>query len=119
MPEPWFDPNTFGAWYGSIAGGVGGTIGGLLGAAAGSLAPKGIGRSWILGAMTLMVTLGISQLAFGAYAWMVGQPYGIWYGPLLCGFIFTLVIGGLIPVVRQRYREAEERRIEAAGLRSA
>jgi hypothetical protein len=119
MSEPWFDPNTFGGWYGAIAGGVGGTIGGLLGAAAGNLAPRGIGRRWIIGAMYVMAMLGIAQLVFGVYAWFAGQPYGIWYGPLLCGFIFPVVIGGLIPTVRQRYRQAEERRIEAAALRTA
>lgn len=118
MSEPWFDPNTFGAWYGAIAGGVGGAMGALIGTLGGTLAPRGIGRRWILGIMYFMVVAGVLQLVFGAYAWMAGQPYGIWYGPLLCGFIFTVVVGPLIPVLGQRYRQAEERRIAAAALRS-
>lgn len=31
MAEPWFDPNTFGAYFGGIGGGVGGTLLGVLG----------------------------------------------------------------------------------------
>jgi hypothetical protein len=119
MAEPWFDPNAFGGWYGGIVGGVGGSLGGLLGALAGSLAPRGVGRTWIIGAMYVLAAFGVSQLAFGAYAWLAGQPYGIWYGPVLCGVIFTTVVGGLIPMTKMRYRQAEERRIEAAALRTA
>ena len=119
MPEPWFEPNHFGAWYGALVGGVGGSLGGVLGALTGTLAPRGIGRPWVLGTMYFFVAAGVAQLLFGAYAWIAGQPWGIWYGPILCGVIFTAVIGGLIPVVRQRYRQAEDRRLEAEGLRNA
>lgn len=119
MAEPWFDLNQFGAWYGSIAGGGGGTLCGIVGALGGTLAPRGIGRRWILGLMYGLVVAGIAQLTFGIYALAVGQPYGIWYGPVLGGTVMTLVVGVLIPVVRWRYREAEERRVEAEGLRKS
>ena len=118
MVEPWFELGKFGALYGSIVGGGGGTLCGLLGALSGSLAPRGVGRPWIVGSMYLMVAVGISQLAFGAYAWFAEQPWGIYYGPLLAGFILSVVMGSLIPVVKLRYRQAEERRLEAAALRS-
>ena len=119
MVEPWFEPNHFGALYGSIAGGVGGSLGGILGALAGIFVPRGIGRSWILGAMYVFVAIGVAQLLFGTYAWIAGQPWGIWYGPLLCGFIYTAVIGPMIPMMKMRYRQAEERRMEAAALRKS
>jgi hypothetical protein len=119
MNEAWFDPNTFGAWFGAIVGGGGGTLGGLLGAAAGCLAPRGKGRAAILGGMTLFVVLGVAFLAFGLVALLAGQPYGIWYPPLLCGLIFSIVVGGLIPVVRLRYRQAENRRIDAQSIRAS
>jgi hypothetical protein len=119
MAEPWFDPSQFGAWYGTIAGGVGGTLGGVVGGLAGMLAPRGIGRRWILGLMYAIVALGLAQLSFGVYALLAGQPWGIWYGLVLCGSIYTVVLGALIPIVRLRYREAENRRVEAEGLRSS
>lgn len=119
MSEPWFNETLFGALYGSIAGSVGGTLGGLLGALAGVLAPRGKGRAFVLGAMWLFVGLGVAQVGFGVTALVLGQPWGIWFFPVLCGGIFTVVVGGLIPVVRQRYAEAEERRIQAEGLRTS
>ena len=117
MAEPWFDPNTFGAWFGTIAGGGLGTLGGLLGAAAGILAPRGKAKAVIVGAWYLTIAFGVAVLLFGVYALVVGQPWGIWYGPVLCGTIITIVMGGLLPVIRMRYRAAEQRRIDAEGLR--
>ncbi|MFQ5506159.1 MAG: hypothetical protein ACE5F1_15405 [Planctomycetota bacterium] len=115
--EPWFDPNRFGAWYGSVAGGGGGVIGGTLGALGGWLAPKGKGRSFVIGGMFCMLVFGLANLAFGITALVLGQPYGIWYGGLLCGVIFTAVTASLIPVMNKRYRQAEQRRMEAEDLR--
>ena len=120
MSDPWFpDPNMFGAIYGSVVGGVGGSLLGLLGAAAGTLAPQGKGRSWILGSMTAAVGLGVVQLAAGIVALATGQPYGIWYPLLLTGVIFTVVVGALLPVVRRRYDEAEQRRMQAESIRAS
>src|SRR5262245_14035810 len=117
MSEPWFNPIWFGALFGAIAGGVGGTLCGLLGAAAGVCAPRGIGRPWIMGGLVLMVLVGLASLAFGLYALAVGQPWAIWYGPVLTGVVLSVVMGGLIPVIRRRYAEAEARRMEATDLR--
>jgi hypothetical protein len=118
MAEPWFsDPNMFGAWFGSIVGGVGGTLAGLLGAAAGTLAPRGKGRAWVLGGMTVFAGLGVLLLGVGLVALFSGQPYGIWYPFTLCGAIFAGVCGSLVPVVRRVYDQAEERRMNAEALR--
>lgn len=120
MSEPWFsDPNQFGAWFGSIAGGVGGTLAGILGAAAGTLAPRGRGRKVVLGLMTLGAALGGLMALVGAYAFFTGQPYGIWYPLLLCGIIFAAVMGPLVPVVRRVYDRAEQRKLDAEGIRQA
>ena len=118
MVEPWFDPITFGSWFGAIAGGVGGTLCGCLGALTGVLAPKGRGRRVILGSMYLVVGIGLVLVLFGAVALVNGQPYAIWYGPIIAGTIFAIINGVLIPVVKRRYREAEERRVDAQSLRS-
>ena len=119
MSQPWFEPNTFGAWYGTIAGCAAGIFGGVIGGVGGYLAPRGVGRRWVLGAMWLMVVLGVIQLAGGAAAWWLGQPFGIWYCPLLCGVILCAVCGGLIPVFRARYAAAEQRRLASAALRQS
>ncbi len=94
-------------------------IGGILGAASGYLAPRGKGRSLILGAFTILVVVGLLHLAVGLYAYISGQPYSIWYPLVLIGIILTAVMGGLLPVVRKRYAEAEARRVNAAVLRQS
>lgn len=119
MVDPWFDPVRFGAYYGAIVGGGGGSLIGMMGGVIGYCASKGRARRAIVGFMYSVVLLGVAQLAFGAYAWSQGQPYGIWYPPLMSGVVFAAVMGGLIPVILARYREADGRRIEAAAIRGA
>jgi hypothetical protein len=119
MAEPWFDESTFGALFGSIVGGVGGSLMGILGGLAGWLAPKGVGRSWMVGAFGVFLLGGLVSLCFGIYALTCGQPYGIWYPLLLCGVLFTALTGGLLPVLRRRYAEAEQRRLEAENIRTS
>jgi len=119
MTQPWFDPIHFGALYGGLGGGILGGLGGVLGAATGVLAPKGKGRSFILGAFTVMMVIGVGNLVVGLFALFEGQPYGIWYPLVLIGGILTIVLGGLRPVVRKRYEQFEERKIEAAAFRRA
>ena len=119
MTEPWFDPIRFGALYGGVGGGLLGGLGGILGAATGVLAPKGKGRSFILGAFTFLTLVGVGNFIVGLYALFAGQPYGIWFPLLLIGGILTIVIGSLRPVVRKRYEEVETRKMEAAAFRRA
>jgi len=117
MTEPWFDPIRFGALYGGVGGGLLGGLGGILGAATGVLAPKGKGRSFILGAFMLLILVGIVNFVVGLYALLMGQPYGIWFPLLLIGIVLTTVLGTLRPVVRKRYQDVEARKMEAAAFR--
>ncbi|QDT26275.1 hypothetical protein Enr10x_15760 [Gimesia panareensis] len=117
MDAPWFDPNTFGAWFGAIVGGGGGTLCGLWGALCGFLCPRGKGRKVILGGMFVFVVLGLILGGVGLYAFFSGQPYGIWYPFLLTGFVLAVVNGVLIPVIRKNYEQAENRRIAAESIR--
>ena len=60
---------------------------------------------------------GIGALGVGLYALATGQPYHVWYPFALMGFILAVVLGSLLPVVRRRYAQAEQRRIDAEALR--
>ncbi len=118
MATPWFDPNTFGAWFGAIGGSACGILGGVVGTAAGVLAPRGKGRPWVLGLLWFCVALGLACLAFGLVALASGQPVGIWSWPMYLGGLDAILFGAVgIPVVRRRYAEAEGRRLEAEALR--
>lgn len=117
MAEPWFDPSMFGVWFGTIGGGVLGPLGGLWGGLAGWLAPQGRGRTGVLMIGWGFFGTGVLLLAVGVYALAAGQPYGIWYGPCLIGGLFTVLFGALTPVVRHRYDQAEQRRLQAESFR--
>lgn len=117
MDTAWFDPNTFGAWFGVIVGGGGGTLGGLLGGLSGVLSPQGKGRRFILGAMLIYIVLGVLLAATGIVALFTGQPYAIWYPFLLTGIIFSVVVGAVFPIVRNNYKAAENRKIAAKSMR--
>ena len=83
-------------------------MGGLLGALTGWLAPKGKGKPFIVGGFVAFLVLGFCLLITGLYALIARQPYAVWYPFLLSGVIFSAVMGGLLPVVLKRYRDAEK-----------
>jgi ABC-type transport system involved in cytochrome c biogenesis permease subunit len=116
MAEPWFNEVAFGSWFGVIAGCMEGGMGAALGTAAGILVPRGKGRPWLMAGCVLMSVVGLAALAFGLAALVSGQPYGIWYPPLLAGVLGFLFFLG-VPLLRARYAEAERRRLEAEALR--
>jgi hypothetical protein len=69
-----------------------------------------LGLGWVLFGVSLVL------LAAGLTALMNGQPYGVWYGLGMGGLIGTVVLGPLLPVVKKRYREAQERRMTDGQL---
>jgi hypothetical protein len=117
MAEPWFDPNTFGAYAGAILGGGGGTLAGLWGALAGALAPKGKAKTLVIGLGLALAGGGAILLGVGLYALLVGQPYAIWYPLTLAGGVIAIVCAALVPVIRKRYAEAEARQLAAEQFR--
>ena len=112
MSTPWFDANAYGWMLGVILG-VGG---GLLGTLAGTLAPQGKCRRLVLGLHFALIVLSLGMLAAGIVALVTKQPYGVWYSLLLSGFIGTVVLGSLTPVLLMRYRQAEMRKSLACDI---
>jgi MFS family permease len=112
VTEPWFDPNRY-AWVFGTALGI---LGGTLGSVAGSLAPRGKARTLVMGLFVAGLVACASMLAAGVLALIEEQPYGVWYGLALPGALGLIVLGGLLPVVQKRYREAEQRRVAATDL---
>jgi len=112
VTEPWFNPNL----YSFIPGTLLGIAGGGLGALAGALAPRGRARTLVIGAFVTGIVVSLALFVAALVALVTGQPYGVWYGLGLPGLLGTAVLGGLLPVVLARYREAETRRIGAADF---
>ncbi len=71
---------------------------------------------WSLGSLGLMMTASVVCLTLGVLALLKHQPYGVWYGLMLPGFIGLVVLGSLAPVALMRYREAENRKMQARDL---
>ena len=114
MTTPWFDPNAW-AW---LPGMLFGCLGGLWGGFAGMLAPRGKARGLILGGGLAMIFVSLACLIAAVVAYRGGQPYGVWYGLGLPGLLGLLVLGPNLPMVRTRYRQAEERRMAAQDLQT-
>jgi hypothetical protein len=112
MSEPWFDAMRY-AW---IPGTLMGVFGGLLGSLVGTLAPFGKGRQAILGAMWAFIAISAALLVAGVWGLASGQPYGVWYGLGLPGLLGVVLFPSLMPVVRNAYRMAEQRRMDAKDL---
>ena len=112
MSQPWFDPNTF-AW---VPGTVFGSLIGCLGAVAGMLAPSGKAKGYVLGAWYTFIAVGILLLFISLFALITGQPYGIWYGFGLPGLLGVILLPSLLPVIKKRYSEAEQRKMQSEDL---
>ena len=114
--HPWWTEQ-HAAYFGAIGGSALGGLGGLIGTLAGIYAPRGRLRRTVLGLMSAAVVVGVIFLIGGVIALIDHQPYAVWYPLLLLGIISTAVLGGLLPMVKSRYREAENRRLDAESLR--
>lgn len=116
---PWFEPNSFGAYYGALGGGIGGSLIGLLAPLSMYMAQRGRARTAVLVLWAFLILVGTFQLGFSAYALASAQPYGIWYPPGLCGLLFTLLSCFFVAQVRRSYTQAESRKIDAAAFRNS
>lgn len=78
----------------------------------GVLVHRGKAKRIVLGLMcsVIIVCLGIVALT-------LAQPYAVWYPCLLLSLLGTCIPGGLFPVILARYRQPEQRLLEAGDLR--
>jgi hypothetical protein len=113
---PWWT-NQQSNLFGGIAGSAFGILGGIIGIVGGYCVPRGKCKPLVYALFALMLGAGIISLAAGFVALLLHQPYAVYYPLLMIGIISIPIAGGLIPVVRRRYREADRRRLEAEELR--
>ncbi len=113
---PWF---TNAGMVGGIMGSCVGVLGGVMGTAMGVCAPRGIGKRTLLTMQAIIIVLGVITLGAGVVATFQGQPYAVYYPLLLIGGLTSVLFGSLFPVVLGRYREAEQRKLNAEEFRTA
>ena len=109
--DPWWNETT-GRYVASFGGAGLGMLCGVYGALVGALAPKGKARRPMIVVHVVLLSVGVVALILGVIALASGQPRHVWYPLLLVGGILSLVLGFLLPVVRRRYEEAKQRRVE-------
>jgi hypothetical protein len=113
--DPWFvNPGLVGALLGSAVGVLGG---GVYGPLVGTLAPQGKGRRLVFAYHWALVLAGCGLLVAGLTALAAGQPIHVWAvlgGP---GLLLAAILLPLTPVLRARYRQADQRRLEAEEFR--
>lgn len=119
MTTPWFDPqaaNTIGTVLGVTLGAGFGGIGGGIG---GPLAALGKAKPLVLTIFYTAIALGIALAITGLTAIFLGQPRHVWLVFLFPGTLVAAIMGGLLPVIKKRYKEAEARKLAADQFRAA
>ncbi|CAN5197637.1 hypothetical protein BH10PLA2_BH10PLA2_23790 [soil metagenome] len=115
MTPWWTDPQA--GLVGGVAGSVLGILGGVWGTLVGIGASRGKWKPIVYGLSIFMVGTGVACLFAAIVALAMGQPFFVYYPLGLIGLISTAVIGAQMPMVRKRYQEADNRRLEAEGFR--
>lgn len=115
MTEWWTTQDS--ALIGAIGGSAVGVFCGVFGTMIGLCAPRGIARGLVLGSQLALTVLGVLMLIVALFALIRSQPYHVWFPLMLGGTLLAALMGGLYPVVRARYMQAEARRMDAEALR--
>jgi len=115
---PWFDESTAGMVAGALGAGIGVVFGGIGGGVGGPLVALGKAKAFVFGMIYLGIGVGVGLTLTAIAAMVDGQPRWVWYSFLLPGLVCGVVMGGMLPVARYRYREAEQRKIDAQNFRA-
>lgn len=111
MIEPWFPPQ-----YAWIFGAGVGVMGGVLGTMMGVCGPAGKAKPLVFALYWGSLLISVACLLTGIAALIAGQPYGVWYGLTLAGFIGSMVLGLNYFTLVNVYRQAEQRKMAAQNL---
>jgi len=109
-----------GGWWNSRTsgwiGGVGGLLVGLLGAFIGWAAARGNCPGVAVVCAWALVGVGAAALAIGAAALSLGQPFSVWFVPCLLGSV--AIAGGvaILPTIRRRREDTEDRLLRAQEI---
>lgn len=117
--DPWFTEQAAGFVGGGIGVVLGAGFGGIGGGLGGPLASMGKARGLVLGIFGLGLALGIGLALTGVVALVLGQPWHVWFVFLMPGITASIIFGGLLPMIRTQYAKAEQRKMDAAAIRSA
>lgn len=112
MSDSWFDPSLI-AW---IPGTLFGMLAGCFGGLAGPMAARGKGKALILGLWWAFLAVAVMFLSISLFAFLTGQPYGIWYGFGLPGLLGVILFPALLPSLLKQYTYAEQRRMQSKDL---
>jgi hypothetical protein len=109
-----------GAWWGNrtgtLMGAILGPLLGILGALVGTLSGWGRGKNVCIAICWFTVVFGVVCLITGIVALTMGQPYVVYYPPLLLGLIGTVVMGSILPTIRKRFSDIELRKMESMDV---
>lgn len=114
----WWTEQT-GILVGALGGSGVGVLGGFYGSAAGLLAPRGRAKAMVLGFHLFLLGCGVVAGIAGIVALVCEQPRHVTFPLLLGGWLTSIVMGVLYPVILMRYREAEQRRLNAKLMRDS
>ncbi|MEQ8769075.1 MAG: hypothetical protein RIB60_01045 [Phycisphaerales bacterium] len=116
--DPWWTEQGAGI-AGAIVGGVGGSLlGGIGGGVCGPLAAAGRGRAFVMAFFWTAIVISAALVVTGAVAMIfLDQPTHVWLVLTAPGALFGALSGGLMPGIKKRYADAEQRKLAAEELR--
>ncbi len=117
--EPWFDSQAAGMIGATIGVVLGAGFGGIGGGLGGPLAAMGKAKGLVLGVFGLGLAIGVGLVLTGIVALLMGQPWHVWFVFLMPGVVAAVIFAGLLPMIRAQYARAEQRKMDAAAIRSA
>ncbi len=109
--KAWWTDRTAG-WIGAI----GGSMCGCLGAMIGLLSGLGKARRSVISLSVGLVAFGVACLVAGLVAWLVSQPYAVYFPLILGGVICTAVVGGSLPGICRHYQAMELRKMASMDV---
>lgn len=106
----WFEAMTA-AKYAWIPGTALGVLCGTLSPLMAMFVAKGKHQTLVLNTLRCVLALGILCLLTGGTAYLIGQPYHVWYPILLTGVAPTFALSFIYPAIRKMYTSAEMRKM--------